>query len=93
MPNYCLPAHRLFTSPLAVHLQVNEEVGRYNKLLQKFADAKEDEWEAIVALDRGDLQRGFFDHMQVCVVQGHIALCLAMRLCGTGQGGLEEGLC
>jgi len=43
---------------------VNEEVNRYNSVLKKFADAQEDEWEAIVAVYRGDLQKGFFEHMQ-----------------------------
>jgi hypothetical protein len=44
---------------------VNEEVNRYNSVLKKFADAGDDEWEAIVSVYRGDLQRPFFEHMQV----------------------------
>lgn len=34
-------------------------------MLAKFLDAKDDEWEAIVAVYRGDLQKPFFEHMQV----------------------------
>lgn len=44
---------------------VDDEVMRYNAMLAKFLDAKEDEWEAIVAVYRGDLQKPFFEHMQV----------------------------
>jgi len=44
---------------------VDDEVTRYNAMLAKFLDAKEDEWEAIVAVYRGDLQKPFFEHMQV----------------------------
>jgi hypothetical protein len=47
-------------------LQVNDEVTRYNTVLQRFLDAQPDEWEAIVTVYRGDLQRPFFEHMQVC---------------------------
>lgn len=47
-------------------LQVNDEVKRYNTVLKKFADAGDDEWEAIVAVHRGDLQKAFFEHLQVC---------------------------
>lgn len=46
---------------------VDDEVTRYNAMLAKFLDAKEDEWEAIVAVYRGDLQKAFFEHMQVGV--------------------------
>lgn len=42
---------------------VNDEVTRYNNVLDKFMSANEDEWDAIVAVVRGDLQRGFFEHM------------------------------
>ncbi len=45
--------------------QVNEEVKRYNSILSKLTDAASDEWEPIVSVYRGDLQRGFFEHMQV----------------------------
>jgi hypothetical protein len=44
---------------------VDDEITRYNAMLAKFLDAKEDEWEAIVAVYRGDLQKAFFEHMQV----------------------------
>ena len=44
---------------------VDEEVKRYNGVLKKFADARDDEWEAIVAVHRGDLQKAFFEHLQV----------------------------
>ena len=44
---------------------VNDEVKRYNGVLKKFADAGDDEWEAIVAVHRGDLQKAFFEHLQV----------------------------
>ena len=44
---------------------VDDEITRYNAMLAKFLDAKEDEWEAIVAVYRGDLQKPFFEHMQV----------------------------
>jgi len=46
---------------------VNEEVKRYNTILEKFLTANHDEWEAIVAVYRGDLQKPFFEHMQ-CLV-------------------------
>lgn len=49
---------------------VDDEVTRYNAMLAKFLDAKEDEWEAIVAVYRGDLQKAFFEHMQVGVEGG-----------------------
>ena len=45
--------------------QVNDEVKRYNGVLKKFADAGDDEWEAIVTVHRGDLQKPFFEHLQV----------------------------
>lgn len=44
---------------------VDEEVGRYNSVLTKFQTAKDEEWEAVVAVYRGDLQKPFFEHMQV----------------------------
>ena len=44
---------------------VDEEVNRYNSMLAKFLDAGEEEWEAVVANYRGDLQKPFFEHMQV----------------------------
>lgn len=44
---------------------VDEEVTRYNSVLAKFLSAKEDEWEAVVAVYRGDLQKPFFEHLQV----------------------------
>lgn len=44
---------------------VDEEVARYNSVLAKFLDAKDEEWEAVVAVYRGDLQKPFFEHMQV----------------------------
>ncbi|GAX73760.1 hypothetical protein CEUSTIGMA_g1211.t1 [Chlamydomonas eustigma] len=47
---------------------VNDEVARYNKVLQKFAEAADDEWEAIVAVHRGDLQKPFFEHLQCLVI-------------------------
>lgn len=37
---------------------VNEEVDRYNSVLKKFMEAADDEWEPIVAVYRGDLQKG-----------------------------------
>lgn len=52
-------------NPLLYDLQVNDEVMRYNAVLKKFLDAGPDEWEAIVTVYRGDLQRPFFEHMQV----------------------------
>jgi hypothetical protein len=55
---------------------VNEEVTRYNTILKKLADAQEDEWEAIVTVYRGDLQKGFFDHMQVR--HSIVLLCLGL---------------
>ncbi len=62
------PAHKqCFTDFFpANHLcQVNGEVNRYNGVLKRFADAADDEWEAIVATYRGDLQKAFFEHVQV----------------------------
>jgi|LauGreDrversion2_5_1035112.scaffolds.fasta_scaffold514591_1 hypothetical protein len=49
-------------------MQVNDEVKRYNTILKKFADARDDEWEAIVAVHRGDLQKAFFEHLQCLVL-------------------------
>lgn len=43
---------------------VHEEVNRYNRLLLKLAEAADDEWDAVVAAYRGDLQKPFFEHMQ-----------------------------
>lgn len=58
-------------------LQVNDEVTRYNTVLQKFLDAQPDEWEAIVTVYRGDLQKPFFEHMQVSAIcnQGKCLQC------------------
>ncbi|GLC45942.1 hypothetical protein PLESTF_000714900 [Pleodorina starrii] len=47
---------------------VNEEVSRYNRVLLKLAEAADDEWDAIVATYRGDLQKPFFEHMQCLMV-------------------------
>jgi hypothetical protein len=44
---------------------VDEEVGRYNDVLAKFLAAPQEEWEAVLAVYRGDLQKPFFEHMQV----------------------------
>jgi hypothetical protein len=41
------------------------EVERYNAVLGAFLGAGEEEWEAVVAVYRGDLQKPFFEHMQV----------------------------
>jgi len=41
------------------------QVNRYNAILRKFAEAGSDEWDAIVSHVRGDLQRPFFEHVQV----------------------------
>jgi hypothetical protein len=51
---------------------VDDEITRYNAMLAKFLDAKEDEWEAIVAVYRGDLQKAFFEHMQVRADRGWV---------------------
>lgn len=53
---------------------VDDEITRYNAMLAKFLDAKEDEWEAIVAVYRGDLQKAFFEHMQVRLGQAVVML-------------------
>lgn len=53
---------------------VDDEVTRYNSMLAKFLEAKEDEWEAIVAVYRGDLQKPFFEHMQVRATGGQQGL-------------------
>jgi hypothetical protein len=45
---------------------VDEELARYDGVLAKFLGAEQGEWEAIVAAVRGDLQKPFFEHMQVC---------------------------
>lgn len=50
---------------VALRPQVNDEITRYNTTLKKFVDAQDDEWEAIVATYRGDLQKAFFEHLQV----------------------------
>jgi tetratricopeptide (TPR) repeat protein len=47
---------------------VDQEVSRYNAALQRFLDAEENEWEAVVAQHRGDLQRAFFEHLQCLIV-------------------------
>ncbi|GLI70397.1 hypothetical protein VaNZ11_015180 [Volvox africanus] len=47
---------------------VNDEVSRYNRVLLKLAEAADDEWDAIVAAQRGDLQKPFFEHMQCLLV-------------------------
>ncbi|GIL63110.1 hypothetical protein Vafri_17236 [Volvox africanus] len=47
---------------------VNDEVSRYNRVLVKLAEAADDEWDAIVAAYRGDLQKPFFEHMQCLMV-------------------------
>lgn len=47
---------------------VDQEVARYNACLQRFLDADEHEWEAVVAQYRGDLQRAFFEHLQCLIV-------------------------
>ncbi|KAF8055819.1 hypothetical protein HT031_006594 [Scenedesmus sp. PABB004] len=46
---------------------VDEEVSRYNDVLAKFLAAQQEEWEAVVAVYRGDLQKPFFQHLQ-CLV-------------------------
>ncbi|KAF6251429.1 hypothetical protein COO60DRAFT_1287543 [Scenedesmus sp. NREL 46B-D3] len=46
---------------------VDEEVHRYNDVLGKFLAAPQEEWEAVLAVYRGDLQKPFFEHMQ-CLV-------------------------
>ncbi|PNH08823.1 hypothetical protein TSOC_004608 [Tetrabaena socialis] len=43
---------------------VSDEVSRYNRVLLKLAEAADDEWDAVVAAYRGDLQKPFFEHMQ-----------------------------
>ncbi len=40
------------------------QVNRYNAILMKLGAAADDEWEAIVAVYRGDFQKPFFEHMQ-----------------------------
>ncbi|GIM11879.1 hypothetical protein Vretimale_15350 [Volvox reticuliferus] len=47
---------------------VNDELSRYNRVLLKLAEAANDEWDAIVAAYRGDLQKPFFEHMQCLMV-------------------------
>ncbi len=49
---------------MSLPLQVHDEVGRYNAMLAKFLSAGQEEWEAIVAVHRGDLHKPFFEHMQ-----------------------------
>eukprot|EP00798_Chlamydomonas_sp_ICE-L_P027497 gene27497-4806_t len=48
-------------------IKVNNEVNRYNTALKKIMSGAPDEWEAIVATCRGDLQRGFFEHVQFLI--------------------------
>lgn len=52
---------------------VDEEVGRYNGVLAKFLAAPQEEWEAVLAVYRGDLQKPFFEHMQVGAGVGRAA--------------------
>lgn len=46
---------------------VDDEVKRYNTILQKFLDAADDEWEPIVAVYRGDLQKGALNCKHHCL--------------------------
>lgn len=52
--------------------QVNEELKRYNSLLLKLGEAADDEWEAVVAAYRGDLQKPFFEHMQCLIAAAKV---------------------
>lgn len=62
-------------SPTRGCLQVNDEIKRYNGMLAKFQAANDDEWEAIVAINRGDLQRSFFEHMQCLMAAEKVCTC------------------
>jgi hypothetical protein len=65
---------------------VDQEVSRYNACLQRFLDAEEPEWEAVVAQHRGDLQRAFFEHLQCLIVAA-----ARDEEGGEGGGGAEAG--
>ena len=43
---------------------VHKEVERYDTLMQKFIDAPQVEWEAIVAEHRSEMMPAFFEHLQ-----------------------------
>ena len=51
--------------PLSVSPVRVVQVKRYNSILRRFVEAGSDEWDAIVSHHRGELQRPFFEHMQV----------------------------
>jgi hypothetical protein len=74
--------------------QVHEEVGRYNSVLAKFLAAQTDEWEAVVAQYRGDLQRPFFEHMQCLVTackDDEERRDKLQAVSGAGRGGARQG--
>lgn len=83
-----------------------EEVARYNSVLAKFLTAGDEEWEAIVAVHRPDLQKPFFEHMQCLIAAARddaekkeqlvmintrlVALCANYDSVGADQGALEQ---
>jgi len=73
---------------------VDGEVSRYNSCLQRFLDADEHEWEAVVAQHRGDLQRAFFEHLQCLIVAAAREEQVqegGATGAGAGAGGVEGG--
>jgi predicted component of type VI protein secretion system len=52
-------------SSAVLRRQAHDELQRYNGVLARFSSAGEEEWEAVVAVYRNELQRAFFDHMEV----------------------------
>lgn len=51
-------------------------MSRYNAVLKKFGEANDDEWEAIVSVYRGDLQKPFFEHMQCLMAAAKVGCWL-----------------
>ncbi len=81
-------------------------MARYNSVLAKFLTAGDEEWEAIVAVHRPDLQKPFFEHMQCLIAAARddaekkeqlvmintrlVALCANYDSVGADQEALEQ---
>ena len=51
--------------------EVHEELQTHNRVLQKFVETPETEWERLVASGRGSLSTSFFAHMENLVRANH----------------------
>jgi hypothetical protein len=72
--------------------QVHEEIKRYNGLLLKLADVAEDEWEAVVATCRGELQKPFFEHMQCLMAAAKVRRRTRAAAAGAVRRALQDHL-